>query len=178
QYKDGLRNYIWRQVKDPDLADELTQEVLMKTYKVCCSDKEIKNVRSWLFQISQNIVYDHFKKQKRQINEVVDKPEPKEATVYKELAEYVEPLLGLLPDKYAIPLQLSDIEGLKQEEIANKLNLGLSATKSRIQRARNLLQKEISSCFYLDKDANGNLTDFLVKDNCQPLKNVFEKKCE
>jgi len=48
-YKNGLKFYILKKVKDEEIANDLSHEVLMKIYNACCSGSEIKNVRSWMF---------------------------------------------------------------------------------------------------------------------------------
>ena len=54
EYKSGLKFYILKKVKNEDIANDLSHEVLMKVYNSCCSEIQIKNVRSWLFQIAHN----------------------------------------------------------------------------------------------------------------------------
>lgn len=53
-YKNGIKYYIFKKVKSEDIANDLSHEVLMKLYNSCCSNIEIKNVRSWMFQIAHN----------------------------------------------------------------------------------------------------------------------------
>ena len=121
EYKSGLKYYILKKIKNEDLADELSHEVLMKVYNSCCSGNEIKNIRSWMFQIAHNTVVDYLKKENKFTNEVSNILEAEETNAYREAEELVTPLLKLLPEKYGIPLQLSDIEGLKQSEVSKKL---------------------------------------------------------
>lgn len=51
-HKTELRNFILKRVKDPDLTNDILQEVLLKVYKFCISKSGVKNLRSWLFQIA------------------------------------------------------------------------------------------------------------------------------
>lgn len=168
-YKEGLRNYILKKTKDKDTANELSHEVLMKVYGTCCSGNDIRNVRSWLYQIAHNASIDYLRKQQKTSNQVPELSDNTEANAYEDVVEMVEPLIKLLPEKYAIPLTLSDIEGLKQADIAQKLDLSLTATKSRIQRARKLLKEQIMECYHIETDHQGNLTAFGIKNSCKPL---------
>ena len=61
-YKNGIKYYILKKVKNEADADDLTHEVLLKVYNSCCSGKTINNVRSWLFQIAHNTTIDFIKK--------------------------------------------------------------------------------------------------------------------
>lgn len=101
EYKSGLKYYILKKIKNEDLADELSHEVLMKIYKSCCSGYEIKNIRSWMYQIAHNTVIDYLKKENKFADEVTEKLESDENNIYEEAEKFVEPLIKLLPDKYA-----------------------------------------------------------------------------
>ncbi|MCM8569354.1 sigma-70 family RNA polymerase sigma factor [Gramella jeungdoensis] len=177
EYKDALNNYILKIVKDPDTANSLSHEVLMKVYSSCCSGREIRNIRSWLFQIAYNTCMDYFKKENKNTDLQTEIKESEEEPVYQEAGEFVEPLLGLIPSKYSEPLKLADIRGLKQQEVAEKLDLSLTATKSRIQRARQMLKEKIMECVHIEVDGQGNLMAFNIKGTCQPLKDHL-KKCK
>jgi len=154
-YKDKLHGYVMKRFKDEELAKETTQEVLLKMHKSCCSEKEIKNVNSWLFQIAHNTVIDQLRQQNKIVHEPIERIEEADESIWQELEECVEPLIKLLPEKYAIPLKMSDIDGIKQADIATKLGIGLSAAKSRIQRARTMLKEEIVRCCTIETDKNG-----------------------
>lgn len=54
---------------------------------------------------------------------------------------------------------MADIEGMKHQQIADNLNLGLPATKSRIQRARKLLRDKIHFCFHTQECSKSGLLD-------------------
>ena len=65
EYKNALKFYILKKVKNEDLANELSHEVLMKVYNSCCSGNEIRNIRSWMFQIAHNTTIDYLKKENK-----------------------------------------------------------------------------------------------------------------
>ncbi|SRX73234.1 sigma-70 family RNA polymerase sigma factor [Aequorivita antarctica] len=170
EYKSGLKYYILKKLKNEDLADELSHEVLMKIYNSCCSGNEIKNIKSWIYQIAHNTVIDYLKSENKFTNEVTEKFESDENNTYEEAEKFLEPLIKLLPDKYALPLLLSDIEGVSQIEVSKKMNLSLTATKSRIQRARKLLKEKIIECSNLEINAKGRPISIEIKADCKPLK--------
>ena len=176
EYKNGLKYYILKKVKNKDVANDLSHEVLMKIYNSCCSNIKIKNVRSWMFQIAHNTTIDYLKKQHKFTDIIPETYDNDDHTVIQEADEIIKPLMKLLPNKYAIPLQLSDIEELKQKEVAQKLNLSLTATKSRIQRARKLLKEKIIECSNLEKDEKGNLISLELKSACKPVQKTLRKK--
>jgi len=165
-YKDKLHGYVMKRFKDEELAKEATQEVLLKMHKSCCSDKEIKNVNSWLFQIAHNTVIDQLRQQNKIVRETIEPAQTDDSSIWQELAECVEPLIKLLPEKYAVPLKMSDIDGAKQADIAAELGIGLSAAKSRIQRARTMLKEEIVKCCTIETDKNGTPISIDIQGDC------------
>lgn len=177
-YKSGLEFYILKKVKDKDIAHDLSHEVLMKIYNSCCSDREIKNVRSWMFQIAHNTTIDYLTDKNKFIHELPEKMDLNENNTYKDIENWVKPLIDLLPEKYALPLRLSDLEDLKQAEVSKKINLSLTATKSRIQRARKLLKEKIIECSNLETNSRGNLVHIEMKPGCIPSQDDLKKNNE
>ncbi len=175
EYKDALQNYITKLVKDKETASHLSHDVLIKVYSSCCSGTTIRNIRSWLFQIAYNTCMDHFKKENKFTDIQTEIRESEEEQVYHEAEEFVEPLIDLLPKKYSEPLKLSDIKGLKQQQVADELKLSLPATKSRIQRGRQLLKEKIMECVHVEVDGQGNLMAFNIKGTCSPLQDHCKK---
>jgi len=132
----------------------------MKMYKSCCSGKDIKNIKSWLFQIAHNLMINHHKKSNKIVSDIPEQIEEKNTNEYTEAAKWIDALIDLLPEKYAHPLKLADIQKQKQNEIATELGLSLNATKSRIQRARKLLKDKIQECCLIEINDKGQLEDF------------------
>jgi RNA polymerase sigma-70 factor (ECF subfamily) len=174
EHKKELRNFIVKRVKDPELADDILQDVLLKVYRFCLSKSGVKNLRSWLFQIAQNTITDYYRKQTphTSIEVAEDMAGEDDNLAFSEAAVYILPMLEFLPEEYALPLKLSDIDNMKQADIAQKLNLSLPATKSRIQRARQLLKAEFITCCHFETDKNGHLVSFDIKDSCAPLQQL------
>lgn len=175
EHKDALYRFILKRTRDEDHAKDILQEVLMKVYGFCMNKSGVGNVRSWLFQIAHNCIIDHIRKHGKTSNNVPDVVADEESHVYQEAEEFLLPIIGFLPEAYAVPLRMSDIEGIKQAEIAQRLGLNLSATKSRIQRARQMLKEEFITCCHLETDRQGNLVSFQIKDSCKPLQQLINK---
>lgn len=167
--KDKLYAYVLSRFKQKELAEDVTQDVLLKLHKSCCSGKEINNLNSWLYQIAHNTSLDILKKETKSRETTQPLENKNTSASLEELSTYLEPLIDFLPEKYAVPLKMSDLEGIPQKEIANKLSLGLSATKSRIQRARAQLKEVISTCFHLEVSKDGSIINADLKQTCKPL---------
>jgi len=171
EHKAALKGYIHKRVADEDLVNDILQEVLLKVYKFCLSKSGVRNIRSWLFQITQNTITDHYRKNSHftPLTESDDQFEDNHNTSFSEAAEFILPMINLLPREYSIPLKLSDVDGMKQQEIAEHLQLGLSATKSRIQRARGMLKDVFAECCIMEMNSAGQLISFDIRPDCKPL---------
>jgi RNA polymerase sigma-70 factor (ECF subfamily) len=62
KYGDRLRKFLLSRVKNPDDAEDLLQEILIKTHKNISSVKEPKKFQSWLFKVARNTLYDYYRK--------------------------------------------------------------------------------------------------------------------
>jgi RNA polymerase sigma-70 factor, ECF subfamily len=171
EHKTALKGYIHKRVADEDLVNDILQEVLLKVYKFCLSKSGVRNIRSWLFQITQNTITDHYRKNSHftPLTESDDQFEDGDNTSFSEAAEFILPMINLLPGEYSLPLKLSDVDGMKQQEIAERLQLGLSATKSRIQRARAMLKDIFAECCIMEMNSAGQLISFDIRPDCKPL---------
>ena len=181
QYRQALQSYLHGKVHDAALAEELTQRVLLRVVNACCSDIEVRNVRAWLYQISRNVLADYYRVEGAgtqvrgdvrfttyDLQFMIGLPQEQgdSSDVWREMELYLRRLLRLLPEHYATPLRLADLEGMKQQEIADRLGLGLSAIKSRIQRARVMLREKIVECSHLELDSAGRPVDFAIRACC------------
>ncbi|MDE3125309.1 MAG: RNA polymerase sigma factor SigZ [Bacteroidota bacterium] len=174
EHKNALYHFILKRVKDSYIAEDILQEVLLKIYQFCLTKSGVNNLKSWLFQIAQNTITDYYRKQKNTTDTNIPEiwEEETENTAFEEAQQYILPMLNFLPEAYATPLRMYDIEQKKQADIAQELNLSLSATKSRIQRARQLLKAEFITCCRFETDKQGNIIAFQIKASCAPLQAI------
>lgn len=163
--RDKLRNFIRGHVRDAATADDLTQETLLKVFRARQHLREGTRLESWLFQIARNVIADHFRQRRR------EEPLPPDLVATRtspdnqllvEIAAIVRSLIDELPPLYRTPLLLSEVDGLPHAEVASRLGLTLTATKSRVRRGRLLLKKKLQDCCRLEFNRAGQLTE------CEP----------
>ena len=83
-------------------------------------------------------------------------------------------MIERLPDHYGKALMLSEIQGLKQRDIARREGLTLSGAKSRVQRGRKMLKGMLLDCCRFEFDKHGNLIDYerRQRPDCRTPKNA------
>jgi RNA polymerase sigma-70 factor (ECF subfamily) len=171
-----LLGYIQKRVDDRDDSKDILQEVLLKSYQFCSKGTTVLNLKSWLYKITQNAIIDYYKKDNKNIPLEFDvKEEDNENSSIGEASEYIKVLLKLLPEEYAKPLYMYDLENIDQKTIAEKLNLTLPNTKSRIQRGRVKLKERFLECCIVAFDTNGEMISFDIKPECTLLQDEKER---
>jgi RNA polymerase sigma-70 factor (ECF subfamily) len=170
EYKSSLFSYIKKRVTDEDDAKDILQDVLLKSYQYCSNGKTVLYLKSWLYKITQNTIIDFHKKNNKNTSLTLDIIEThNEKSIIGEASDYIKALLKLLPNDYAVPLYMSDIDGIDQKDIAKKLGLTLSNTKTRIQRARTKLKERFLECCIVSFGENGEMVSFDIKPQCTEL---------
>ncbi|OUD35399.1 sigma-70 family RNA polymerase sigma factor [Flavobacterium sp. FPG59] len=175
-YKSSLLGYIQKRVDNSDDSKDILQDVLLKSYQFCSKGKTVLHLKSWLYKITQNTIIDYYKKNNKSIPLEFDiTEEDDESTTIGEASDYIKALLKLLPDEYAKPLYMYDLENIDQKTIAERLNLTLPNTKSRIQRGRVKLKERFLECCVVAFDPNGEMTSFDIKPECKLLQDEKER---
>jgi len=172
-YGNLLRGFLRSRVKNSEDAEDLLQEILIKTYKNLGSLKDPKKLKSWLFQIARNTLIDFYRNPtatlsaESQLSDLQEeKPDAQEAML-QELSQCIKPFIKNLPEKYGDVLDAIDLQGASQKELAKDLGLSYSALKSRTQRGREKLKELFQECCSYKMDARGNLMDYENKsDGC------------
>ena len=156
EYKTRLRGYIAKRVRESEAVDDILQNVFLKAHTSLPTIKSHGSIAAWLFRIAANAIADHYRSQKLwvELPEELAAPEP-ECNYVAELAACLQPLIADLPETYRSALVLSDLEGLSQKEVANRLGISLSGTKSRIQRGREKLRQRLLECCDIETGRGG-----------------------
>lgn len=176
-YYNKLKKYLTGEINNSELAEDIVQEVMLKVVTAHQKNYHVQNIKAWIFQIARNTLIDYYRKEQSQekldqehLNEVLIELQDKSFSPDK----FLIPMIHLLPQKYSNPLLLSDIDNIPQAEIAKQLNLSISATKMRIQRARKMLYNLFIECCDIEYDKNGAFSHCEIKDNCIPLRSLIK----
>jgi len=169
-----LRGFLVSRVNDPEDAEDLLQEILIKTHKNMGSLKDPKKFKAWLFQIARNTFIDYYRKPSRNLStetlpELADfKEEDSKAqdSMRQELSHCIKPFIKNLPKKYGEAIEAVDLQGLSQKDLAKQLGLSHSAIKSRVQRGRQKLAELFQECCTYKVDARGNIMGYETKSEC------------
>jgi RNA polymerase sigma-70 factor (ECF subfamily) len=138
-----------------DEAEDLTQDVFLKIFKSLDTFDRRANFQTWLVSVSRNLCIDHYRsvrKERETIDRDVDAGQltPAAVTVSPiaalEQADRVTLLkkaMAYLPPTLRSAVLLRDIQELSYQEIADRLQLPEGTVKSRINRGRTELARQI-----------------------------------
>ena len=159
-YHERIRRFILARVKNDADADDLVQEVFTKVHAGLDRVEDPAKLEAWVFQIARRAVIDHFRK--RRLSELpgdlAEATPP--GTVTAELASCLPFMIEGLPAEDREALARVDLEGLPQQELADRLGMPLPSAKSRVQRARRRLKEALLACCSVETDRRGNPVDY------------------
>jgi RNA polymerase sigma-70 factor (ECF subfamily) len=157
-----LRRFIRRRVSDDHVADDLLQETFVRIHRSITSLKEVDRLAAWVYRIARNVIQDHYRKGPAHVAVLTDaepSPDDRRYRLRERAGQWLEEMIRQLPSKYGEAVQWSELEGLSQQEVADRLGLTLSGAKSRIQRGRAMLKEELERCCFFHFDRRGRLMD-------------------
>ncbi len=158
-----LHAFIRRRVRDDATADDLAQETMLKVFRSRAALRDGLRLEAWLYRIARTTVIDFYRRQRPDgelpANLTAEVPEPADeasAAMARSLRKFLEEL----PEAYREPVRLAEFEGLPLAKIALRMNLSLTAVKSRVRRGRAMLKKKLQDCCRLEFDRMGKIIGY------------------
>lgn len=164
-----LRAFIRRRVNDDATADDLTQETLLKVFRSRASLRDGQRLEAWLYRIARTTLIDHYRRRRpsEELPESIATEAADEVAPLREaIAISTRRFLEELPEAYREPVRLAELEGLPLAKIALRLDLSLTAVKSRVRRGRAMLKKKLQDCCRFEFDRHGTLIGYERRNPC------------
>jgi RNA polymerase sigma-70 factor, ECF subfamily len=167
QVQNELKGFVFKRVRDKAAAEDIVHDVFLKVQSKIQQVRETKKLFGWIYQITRNAIIDHYRKNKKQISldDIDWQSNPQNFNDC--VANVINELLPTLPDKYRVPLEMSELQDMSQLEVAERLGLSYPAAKSRIQRARRLLKDKLDEILIIKTDGYGNVLVCMDKGLCR-----------
>jgi len=141
---------------DEARAEDLVQEAFLKAYRAWERFEVGTNSRAWLMTILRNTFINQFRREKSRPvhvdfddvaetagSEELYAADPEGRTFEHVLDRQVVAAIDELPDEFRVTVVLTDLEGLSYQEVSELLGVPLGTVKSRLFRARKLLQERL-----------------------------------
>ena len=137
--------------RDPDQADELTQEVFIKAWEKLGTFQFESKFSSWLHSIAVNQFLMMKRSEKRfservsELTHLIDTEQLHSKSKHHHDARIdIEQALEKLPKQARMAFVLHDIEGYKHHEISDLMNIEVGTSKAHLHRARKMLREELT----------------------------------
>ena len=142
-YKSRIYTFLLRFVSEPELADDITQEVFTKAFHALPKLQRDTKILPWLYRVASNTAIDQIRRRKRftwvrmtSIQHTSAEPHDTDVVGGFGEREHVQAVLRTLPPENAVALLLHALEGYSYKEIAEIQGCTMTAVRSRISRAR------------------------------------------
>ncbi len=157
RYRDRLMNFVYRFVNDYEQSEDIAQETLIKLYTHKHYYKKIAKFSTWIYTIAANLAKSELRKKKsRKVTNLsqmstqekeyelpADQPDTDQAIESEFIEKRIQAAIQKLPLHFKTVTILREIQELSYEEISKIVDVPLGTVKSRINRARLQLQKEL-----------------------------------
>jgi RNA polymerase sigma-70 factor (ECF subfamily) len=150
RYQARIKNLIYSIFHEPDIIDDLAQEVFIKAYEALPNFRFQSSFYTWLYRIAVNKSRDELRRRKIRrffsLQTLLDSTDHELASKLaveprdNEVQELIASALKSLPERFRTVIILKDIDGLSYAEIAEVLQCELGTVKSRLFRARAALR--------------------------------------
>ena len=156
KYQKPVHALVWRKVGDFHIAEEITQDTFLKVYQRLHTLKDPTQFSGWLYVIATRRCYAWLRKKRIRTQPLEDAEttmgqkdvysrhvaEQRAQTAVEAQRDVVKRLLAKLKESERTVMTLYYLGEMTVEEISKFLGVSAGTIKSRLQRARNRLQKE------------------------------------
>lgn len=155
QHRRKVFNVAYKFTGRHDEAEDLTQDVFLKIFKSLHTFDRRANFQTWLISVSRNLCIDHYRsvrKERETIDRGVDAADltpaapgqsALQALEQRDRVELLRKAMAELAPSLRTAVMLRDIQELSYQEIADHLQLPEGTVKSRINRGRTELARQV-----------------------------------
>lgn len=147
-WRDDLFRYVYWLCRDPDLADDVVQETMLRAFRSLDKLEDEAAIKPWLLTIARREharVYERKRLETRDIDDLSRSDAALIATKSDPDVDDMRKAIFRLEDDYREPLVLQVLFGFSTTEIAGLMGLSQGAVLTRLHRARRKLMREIRS---------------------------------
>jgi RNA polymerase sigma-70 factor (ECF subfamily) len=150
-YKAPVYDYVYNLTRNPYAAEEITQELFIKLWKRKDKLADIGQIDQYIFRMAHNACMTWFlklgqnirltraleAKMKTAVNDVADNMD------YNEAKHLVQNAIAALSPRRKYVYELSRNEGLKIQEIADRMGLSFDTVKHHLTAALSQIRKQL-----------------------------------
>ena len=174
RYQSPLIGFFHRQLRDWQLAEDLSQETLLRVHNNSWDYLPRGIFKAWMYRIARNLLIDTTRRRAHDclVHAVKGRPRdddgeeliarlsgelplPAERLDQREFARAVDDLLHHIPEDQRLTFILHIYAGLSLPEVAEAMESNLPTTKSRLRLAREKLREKLAARGFVDPSIAG-----------------------
>lgn len=145
--REKFLGYIRKRIADPDLAEDILQDCLLKAVRSAPKIEDDGGLVRWFYRILQNAIIDAYRRKAAEINWRTNyTPEAEiafESREEREVCECLGELVPTLKPEYAEVVKSIDLDEEDPGTVAQRLGISRNNLKVRTHRARQALRKRL-----------------------------------
>jgi len=168
RFSNKVYNLAFHLTRDASAAEEIMQEVFLTVLSKIHTLTNEAYFATWLYRVTTNASYGFLRKEKKFSEQtLIDDTNSEHSAVYdwstlpddvllsEESSEVLRKAIDTLPETMRTVVIMKDVEGMKNEDIAQAMSLSVPAVKSRLHRGRLVLRETLSDYFRKYSDPSG-----------------------
>lgn len=153
-YRPQLYGYVFKLVRSHEVSQEIFQDIFIRLWKQREHIDPEQSVRSYLYTIAQNLVYDYYKKLASDRNKLetfklyyatASENNIEEMLGFKEVRDHLDTILAMIPEKCRQVYVLCKLEGRSYQEVAKLLNISMATVNNHIVKASGIIKSNWKS---------------------------------
>ncbi|WP_397571778.1 RNA polymerase sigma factor [Schlesneria sp. T3-172] len=160
RYQNPLAGFFFRHLRDWQLAEDLTQETLIRVHSTAWDYLPRGCFKGWMFRIARNLMIDSTRRRSHDAlvnasrtqrprddeDDILERLAgdfvlPEDKADQNEFAQIVGDLLQKIPEEQRLTFMMHHFSGLSLPEVADAMEANLPTTKSRLRLAREKLRE-------------------------------------
>ena len=172
QFHKSLLSFIRSRVRSLQDAEDILHDVFVRISANVNKLSEEEKLRAWIFAITRNAITDYYRVNASRKDVAMDLAtgENKEAEPDVDATQgldlCIHNMIALLPDEYRDIIIDSELEGIRQKDLAKKYGMAYPSMRSRVQRGRERLKQLLYNCCHIETDRLGNVLEARRRSEC------------
>jgi RNA polymerase sigma-70 factor, ECF subfamily len=160
-----LRAFVARRVATPADVDDIVQFAFLQLHRGVGAIRNGERVHAWLYSTARRAIADYYRSRRRQVEVPSGDALDLEALAgtdtrsdsdgHVEVARCLAPVLGRLGAADQEAILLTEVQGLRLADAAQRVSVSLPGMKSRVQRARRRFREAMLACCHVALDGRG-----------------------
>lgn len=149
RFYDHLRNYLYYLSGDIGWADDALQDVFMVVWEKR-NNLQDETLQSYLFTVGRNIFLKHNRRKavhlkfEKHNQEEILAQSPEDEILYEEFDRQLQTAISDLPETCRTVFLMSKIDGMTNQQIADRLFVSVKAVEKQITKAFKILRDKLN----------------------------------